>query len=158
MLVKITSVSIENVVKGKSRYSAATVGYTYQGEPRSQKIMSFVNPGIFKQVSDWVNNVPTDDVNITLTKNSAGYNEWSAIDAGGGSVSEGTAAPSGLTKVVGSNYETKEERAYRQVLIVRQSCIAQAVAFLKGTDDAVGTEDVLSAAETFEAWVFRKDE
>ena len=55
-------------------------------------------------------------------------------------------------------YETKEERAARQVMIVRQSSISSALAFcaqqkdfFKGTDDAVG--EVLNVAARFEAWV-----
>ena len=55
-------------------------------------------------------------------------------------------------------YENKEERAARQVLIVRQSSISSAIAFcaqqkdfFKGTDDAVG--EVLNVAARFEAWV-----
>ena len=55
-------------------------------------------------------------------------------------------------------YENKEERAARQVLIVRQSSISSAIAFcaqqkdfFKGTDDAVG--EVLNVASRFEDWV-----
>lgn len=55
-------------------------------------------------------------------------------------------------------YETKDERAARQVMIVRQSSISSALAFcaqqkdfFKGTEDTVG--EVLNVAARFEAWV-----
>lgn len=55
-------------------------------------------------------------------------------------------------------YETKDERAARQVMIVRQSSISSALAFcaqqkdfFKSTEDAVG--EVLHVAARFEAWV-----
>jgi hypothetical protein len=54
-------------------------------------------------------------------------------------------------KVVGSNYETKEERAHRQVLIVRQSSLGHAVEY-KGSKASI--EDIISTAKTFEDYVF----
>jgi len=38
MKIKIVNVDIENVVKGKSRYSKATVAYLYNGEARTQSV------------------------------------------------------------------------------------------------------------------------
>jgi hypothetical protein len=59
-------------------------------------------------------------------------------------------APAG--KVVGSNYETKEERAHRQVLIVRQSSIANAIALRKS--ETANVEEILEVARLFEDYVF----
>jgi len=159
MLIKVTGVTIENVVKGKARYSVAKVSYLFTDQPRTQNIMSFVNPGIYKQVSEWENNLPSGDVSVTLTKNSAGYNEWAAIEILDGTSTGGsTPTPAtGVTKVVGSNYETKEERAFRQVLIVRQSCLAQAIASQGEEAKNRSIEAILETARQFEEWVFRKD-
>ncbi len=58
-----------------------------------------------------------------------------------------------------STYETPEERARRQVYIVRQSAINAAVAFLKDTPaSAAGfhVTDVLNVAKQFEDYVFGK--
>lgn len=52
---------------------------------------------------------------------------------------------------VENRYETPEERAKRQISIIRQSSLAQAVAFNPGAD----TEEVLKIAEIFENWVTR---
>jgi hypothetical protein len=88
MQITIQNVDIENVVKGKSRYSKASVAYSYNGEPRTQNIMSFANPAIFKVVEGWsTQGIPTTPVEVTLTKNAAGYTEWASIG--------GSAAPAG---------------------------------------------------------------
>lgn len=51
-----------------------------------------------------------------------------------------------------STYETPEERAKKQVYIVRQSSIATAASFLKGEDTQ--PERILELAKQFEAYVF----
>ena len=53
-----------------------------------------------------------------------------------------------------STYETPEERAIKQVYIVRQSSISASINFLNHDGD-VG--DVLRVAKQFEAYVFGKD-
>jgi hypothetical protein len=157
------NLTTENVVKGKSRYTKAVVEYTYNGEPRKQTMMSFSNPGIFKQVQELT---PGQEIDVDVIKNDAGYNEWSRITVGD-SAAKGTPTgatswekPSqpGVTKVTGSNYETRDERAARQVLIVKQSSLAQAIAYF-GTDArAQSVESILEVAQTFADWVFAQDE
>lgn len=155
MKIKVSSVSTEHIKKGKANYTAATVSYSYNGEPRTQKIMSFANPGVFKTVSEWEGNPPSGEVDVTLTKNAQGYSEWAAVSVDGAAAPSGSPAGNSTNKVVGSNYETKEERAYRQVLIVRQSCLAQAVESL---GDTPVVDDILERAAQFEEWVFRSNE
>ena len=57
-------------------------------------------------------------------------------------------------KVIGSNYETAEERARRQVYIIRQSSLGTAVELL-GSGASVA--DVINTAKQFEAYVFSKE-
>jgi hypothetical protein len=80
-----------------------------------------------------------------------GYWDWVSI-GGDNAVSETkpASAASG-TRVTGSNYETKEERAQRQILIVRQSSLSSAVELL-GPGKSV--DDVINVAKQFEAYVF----
>lgn len=61
-------------------------------------------------------------------------------------------------KVVGSTYETPDERqirrtadAVRQKLIIRQSCLAQAIQCAHSDD----SEEIFKKAEEFEKWVMR---
>jgi hypothetical protein len=61
--------------------------------------------------------------------------------------------------VSGSNYETKEERAARQVLIVKQSSLTNAVATLSpGAKAALDANAVIDLAQKYADWVFDKPE
>lgn len=155
--VVVKEVNVENVVKGKSRYSKAVVTYDYQGQTRSQNIMSFANPDVFKTIQDVK---PGQTIAIDTTKNAAGFNEWAKVEVVAEDTGGNTDAPTGAKaptggKVTGSNYETKEERAAKQVLIVRQSCLAQALVY--HANEELSTDDVLKTADIFVDWVFQKD-
>jgi hypothetical protein len=156
MLVTITNVSVENIVKGRSRYSKATVNYTWNGEARSQSIMSFSNPTVFKEVQELVGQT----VEVEVGKNEAGYSEWRSIQRGTGNAAPAATgapggAPAGNTRVVGSNYETKEERAFRQVLIVRQSSLTAALNTLSpGAKAPLDSKEVKALADEYAEWVF----
>lgn len=53
-----------------------------------------------------------------------------------------------------SNYETPEERAQKQVYIIRQSAINAAIALAGVTKKTTNIKDILSTAKEFEAHVF----
>lgn len=157
MRVKIVNVDIENVVKGKSRYSKATVAYLFNGEARTQAVMSFTNPAVFKAVQDSVG----QEVEVEVTKNDAGYNQWVSVGGVGGSPSPEKApasasAPVPATRVSGSNYETPAERAARQVYIVKQSSLSAAISLTEANKAKASPEEVISIAQTFVDWVFDK--
>jgi hypothetical protein len=157
----IQEVVIETVKKGPRSYQTASVVHTYNGNSRTQKIVSFANPETFKTVSQLK---AGDVIDVDVTKNEGGFNQWAKItrvseeeletgQPDSAVVATRAAAPSS-GKVVGSNYETREERAARQVLIVRQSCLAQSVMVHK--DDVFDVDTVLQTAQTFVDWVFEK--
>jgi hypothetical protein len=159
MQVNIVNVNVENVVKGRSRYSKATVQYTWNGEARSQSIMSFSNPSVFKEVQELVGQT----VEVETGKNDAGFTEWRSIKRVGdaGSAQQGVPAATGApaTRVSGSNYETRDERAARQVLIVRQSSLGAAVESLTpGAKAALDPKAVIEVAKQFEEYVFATNE
>lgn len=149
MQVKILNVDVENVTKGKSRYSVATVAYMAGGEAKTQKIMSFANPDVFKKVQDYVGK----EVYVTITKNEAGYNQWSSIGEDAGQAPAPTAAPTG-TRVTGSNFETPAERATKQVYIVKQSSITAALTTLQAAGTPITKEAVVETAQFYVDWVF----
>lgn len=160
MKVKILDVNIEHVVKGKSRYSKAAVTYSYNGEARTQNIMSFTNPAIFKAVQEKVG----QEVEITITKNAAGYNEWASLDdVGSGATTSSppsatpTPSSAATTRVTGSNYETAAERAARQVYIVKQSSISAAVALATNNKEKATPAEIIAHAQSFVDYVFDKD-
>ena len=68
------------------------------------------------------------------------------------SPAKGTVPPSPAPK---SNYETSEERAQRQVYIIRQSSLSNAVAALAvAAKKAPSANEVIQLAKQFEAYVF----
>lgn len=153
---------MEQIVKGKSRYSKAAVAYSFNGEARTQNIMSFVNPDVFKKVQEMVGQT----VEVSLTKNSAGYNEWAAI-TNVDDIKErptqdfatvATTAPVGLaaaaTRVTGSNYETPTERAQKQVYIVKQSSITAAIGVANLNKEKATPEEIIESARKFVNYVF----
>jgi hypothetical protein len=147
----VKSVDVQNVVKGKARYSVATVTYDYQGETRTQKVMSFTNPGVFETVQTLKDG---DRIEITSTKNAAGYNEWAKVEA---ATAEAKAASPGVGRVTGSNYETPQERADNRVRIVRQSSISNAIATLATRETPVHAEEVLDLAQRYFDWVYASE-
>lgn len=151
MRVKILDINVENVTKGKAKYSKTTVAYTYNGEARTQNIMSFANPDVSKKVHDYFGK----EAEITVTKNAAGYNEWASIGDVGSAPESPTPTAGTAVRVTGSNYETPAERAQRQVYIIKQSSIGHAIELLgQGTE----VEMVLDTAQLFVDYVLGTQE
>jgi hypothetical protein len=151
--ITIKEVSVEKVVKGKTKYSVANVSYDYQGEARTQKILSFTNPAVFDAVQELQSG---DRLEVTTTKNEAGYNVWAKIEKITGEAK--TAAAPNTGKVIGSNYETPQERAENRVRIVRQSSLSNAIATLSVGAKVLNPEDILGLAERYFDWVYETDE
>lgn len=160
MQVKIVSVSIEHVKQGKKDYSKAEVIYTFNGQARTQKLISFANPAVFAIVQEWENELPEGEVNIEVGKNDAGYNEWRSINASGAAPNAGSgsqttpvsSAPKTATYAGGRDFETAMERAARQVLIVKQSSLTAALKQLEGAN--ADKDEVIELAQFFADWVF----
>jgi hypothetical protein len=129
-----------------------------QGQAQNKKLMSFANPAVFKAAQEWQKG---DVVHVSTEKDTNGYWQWTAVggaddttDTGGSSApaAQGNAAKP-ATRVSGSNYETKEERAARQVMIVRQSSLSNAVATLGIEGSKATANDVISLAKLYESFV-----
>ena len=154
------SVTVTDEKKAGARqgYQKAVVIYTYNGEPRKQTIVSFSNPAVFKTVTQEL--TPGQEIEVDVTKNAGGFNEWKSIsmnangNQGSGSAPQAAVA---ATRVSGSNYETREERANRQVLIVKQSSLAQAVASYGENVSEMPVTDILERAQTFADWIFEQN-
>lgn len=149
MLIQINSIAFDEVKNAKGGYKTAVVQYLKDGKNEEKKIMSFANPGVFAALQGMAN-FPVQ-VDVKNVKNAKGYWEWSAIGAPG-AAPVGAAAPEAPRKV--SNFESSEERAARQVMIVRQSSLSNAIALmtLQG-DKKVGEEQVIALAKKFESYV-----
>lgn len=138
-------------------YSEMVVSYADEaGRNKSWKLISFSNPKVF----DTFKNAKVNDVfSITTRKNDKDFTEWASAEI----VEESKAAVSNKigdsgvstqkTPVV-SQYETRDERNTRQRLIVKQSCLAQAVDYFGSGTQVASPDDVLNLADKFVEWVF----
>jgi len=147
---------VEKIQKGKTSYEKGVATYTFNGANKTQTLVSFANPDVFKTLKT----VPSGtSLVVDTTKNDAGYDQWSKVSV------EGTEAPSKgstaspATRVAGSNYETPEERKQRQLLIVKQSSITNAISMLTpGAKSSLKKEDVLELAQELVDFVYGVDD
>ena len=162
MNITILSVDIKTVPTAKGSYQTADVAYknnSFQGKVEGKKVMSF---GATKDsFSTLALAQPGESYEVTIVKNDKGYNDWvSMAKAEAGASSPAVSAPAGGKAPAAtprSTYETPEERAQRQVLIVRQSSLSSAVALLTvGAKTAPSAQAVVDIAKQFEDYVFGK--
>ena len=155
MLINIIDVGQPNTHAAKNGRNYQSIEVTYKaenGQVANKKLMSFSNPSVFNHIKGLSKGAV---LNVTTTKDAAGYWQWTGIgDDNVADTTQTKPAATGGGRVTGSNYETKEERAARQVYIIRQSSISSAVELL-GQGKSV--DEVLSVAKQFEAYVFAKD-
>ena len=146
-VVDVSSLNTHAAKNGRTYQSIEVMYKNDQGQAQSKKLMSFANPSVFKAAQTWQKG---DVVHVSSEKDANGYWQWTGI-GGDGSVATPASKPATGGRVTGSNYETKEERAARQILIVRQSSLSSAVELL-GTGKSVA--DVIATAKQFEEYVF----
>jgi hypothetical protein len=163
MNITILSVDIKTTPTAKGSYQTADVAYknnTFQGKVEGKKVMSFgATASSFKTLTQATSG---ETYEVEVVKNDKGYNDWISMSKAGAASSEPTqgaaAKPSASsTAAPRSNYETPEERAQRQVYIIRQSSISAAVSSLAaGAKAAVEPSKVLAVAKQYEDYVLGK--
>ena len=163
MKIQVVTTTVETKPTAKGSYQQLEVVYknlTFQGKIESKKLMSF---GAGAPSFSTLSSAPAGSVfEISVVKNDKGFNDWLSAtpsDAGAPSpVPAGAASvggKSGATVTPKSTYETPEERALRQVLIVRQSSVSSAVAMLSiGAKAPLKVADVTSTAKELVDYVF----
>lgn len=167
MQIQILSVQIQTVSTAKGSYQIADLAFknlTYQGKVEGKKIASF---GVAKASFEVLATAQPGEVyDVTVVKNAKGFNDWVQMTKGvAGNVTATPASPASKgavatspTAAVRSSYETPEERAKKQVYIIRQSSVSSAVAALSaGAKTPVKFEDVLDFAKKIEKYVFDMD-
>lgn len=144
----IQEVIINTVNTGKKPYSQAVVTYTTErGENKEKKIMSFSNPAVFAAVSK----IKTPTV-VEVENDGAPYYNWTQLKLVAEEAAPKGAAAPGSVKVATSTYETAEERKVKQLYIVRQSSITNALTYLNGA--AFSMAEVLAVAQEFVDFVY----
>lgn len=164
--ITVLSVTVSTVPTAKGSYNVADVAYknnTFQGKVEGKKIMSF---GAAKETFSVLSTAQSGaSFDIEVVKNDKGYNDWTKAtpsQASSGSINNpvfqsAITKASGATTTPRSTYETPEERAQKQVYIIRQSSISAAIGTLSpGAKSSLKVEDVLALARQYEDHVFGK--
>lgn len=152
MQITINTVSTEFKKTDKGGYGTVNLQYTNErGENKTWKQMSFANPKVY----DVLKAAKAGEVyQVTTGKNDKDFTVWSAIektDSIASTPSKQAATP------YKSTYETAEERALKQRLIVRQSALNQAVASLTpGAKAPIEFEKATALAEQYMEWVYEQ--
>lgn len=170
MQVQILNVTVTTTLTKTSSYQTADVAYknlTFQGKVEGKKVMSF---GVTKDsFAILATAQPGDVYDVTVVKNDKGYNDWVSMTKGTASAEKQQPAQQTSAATTGyasagngtartSTYETPEERAKKQVYIVRQSSISNAVSALAcGAKSPPKVNEVLDYAKQLEAYVFGVD-
>lgn len=147
MQVTVIDVAQETLsAKNGRTFQQLVVSYKNdKGMAQAKKLVSFANPDLFKAAKSWTKD---QIINVKTVKNDkTGYWDWVGLEGEAVAESKSTAS---ATRVTGSNYETKEERAARQVYIIRQSSLATAVDLL---GQGASTDTVIETAKVFETYV-----
>ena len=147
-------------VKDESRgkYNMLTVDFKNLkfDKNESKKIVSFTNKDVYNTLKTAS---AGDEFTVTAVKGEQ-YWEWQNVSprgeappevSTGGNVST-TSKPAAQSPK--STYETPEERAKKQLYIVRQSSISSAIDLLKTEKVIPSVDEVLSTAKQFEKYVF----
>ena len=161
MQISILSVQVSTVPTAKGSYQVADIAFknlTYGGKIEGKKLMSF---GAGKASFETVATAVSGDVyDVTVVKNDKGFNDWTAMTKGvaGAASPQAPSAPGKPASTgapVRSTYETPEERAKKQVYIIRQSSLSSAIAALSvGSKAPVKASEAIDYAKQLEAYVF----
>jgi len=160
--MQITIVNTEVTTPSGKKYSVCEVVYKteYQGKQdvKTKKLMSFVNPAVFATAKD----AKQGEIYEVVSVKEGEYFQWTSMVKSDGSsaASQGAsnAAPAATGRTAasssGRDFESKDERAERQRLIVRQSAVNYAIAMLSpGAKTALDKAAVFALAETVVAFV-----
>lgn len=157
MNITIVTVGAPQPVPGK-KYQTMEVAYKDQtGKVAGKKLMSFTYPLVFNALKGAQQG---DSFEVKNEKIGEYWNWTEAVKVEGGAASVETSTPSktqAFTQQSNDRYETKEEREKRQVMIVRQSSLSNAVATLAvGGKSALDPSKVIGVAQEYESYVLGK--
>lgn len=149
MLIEIVNVTPKTNPTARGSYQSLSVVYTdveKGGGEKTKNVMSFgTESATFGTLS---NAAAGEQFSVSLVKEGA-YWQWKTV------VRSASKAVAQATQSVKSSYETSEERAKKQIYIVRQSSISSAIDLLSvGAKTPPSVEEVLNVAHRFEDYVF----
>jgi hypothetical protein len=157
MTISILSATVTTVPTQKGSYQALELAFknkSFQDKVEGKKIMSFdkMEGETFKKLQS----APSGAVyTIGREKDEKGYWKWTSVTEGASAASTAPSQGASMAAPVAtpkSSYETAEERAKRQVMIVRQSSLSSAIAAMKDKG-SLKPEDIIEFAKKLEAYV-----
>ena len=155
-LIEVLKINRSHAGKaGTKGYEVVEVAYKDpEGKTKGMKVLDFVQREVFKSL-EGVND--GDILDVEFEQNDKGYWQFKSVQKGQKtSMGNSTVANSGQEARVATkgNWETSEERAARQVMIVRQSSLSNTISYFELTKHTKATpEDVIAVAKVFEAFV-----
>lgn len=150
--IKIFEVKNEN----KGKYDLLTVDYKdlRQDKNSTKKVVSFTNKDVYNTLKAAQSG---EEFTVTAVKGEQ-YWEWQNVSPRGQAPAESTGGNVAASKPAAttpkSTYETPEERAKKQLYIVRQSSIGAAINLLKTEKVIPSVADIIETAKQFESYVF----
>ena len=164
MKIKIVAVEVgQGTTKTNKPYDFLEVTYknlTFEGKTESKKVMPFGA----KEVFDTLKKSKSGETYTLLReKDNAGYWQWVGIVEGDTVIEDNTptqaqsaAAPAKAVPAK-STFETPEERAKKQVYIIRQSSLSAAIDTLKTDKKNPTKEEVVGLATYYVDYVLGND-
>ena len=144
---RITINEVGSVSKvGKNSFQVP-VKYTDRGKEFTKKIMQFAN----KEAYELMRNAKAgEQYDVEVEKEDNGYWQWVKVTKVDGN---SPAAANPASNARGGNYETPEERARKQTLIIRQSCLGSVTGMVAA--GKLEVKDIVEVAAQLEDWVNR---
>ncbi len=157
--IQLVNVSKTTVPTAKGSYVQYEVAYKKDGKLEGKNIFSFSA----KEVCKFLDTAESGATYVvTQEKNEKGYWDWKHIGAAGADTPQptstaSTGAGTAARTTPKGDWETKEERALKQVLIVKQSSLAQAVSTLTaGVKAPPDPAAVKALAQEYTDWILAR--
>lgn len=162
MQIEIINVSQSTKPTAKGSYQQLDIAYKnldFQGKVEAKKVMSFTNKDVFGTLSKATLGQVYDIDQVKVGE----YWQWTKAELVGAGNTTNSGSQQNTTKASStpspkSTYETPEERALRQRMIVKQSSITSAISTLSVNigKDKLAVEEVLKTAERYFNYVMDK--
>ena len=157
--ITIIDVTIDDVPNAKGGYKKMNVAYKARNrqsgrdEVDAQALVSlYADKGVWAALEKAQKG---DTFSVDLEKNEKGYWQWVGIHRQDAPAegSQDAPSPRAFSSPTKPTYETPEERAQKQIYIIRQSSISSAVELLKDHGKQPDPEAVIKVARQFESYV-----
>jgi hypothetical protein len=157
MVIRIIDVEESTATnKANKPYTVLDISYknvTFQDKVESKKHNQYGDKTVYATLKDAKKG---DVFTILREKDDAGYWQWVGIEQGENApmaAAPNKAAPQAATAAPKSNFETPDERAKKQVYIIKQSCLGYAIESLKTDKKNPTPQEVMDLAQVYVDYV-----